>query len=150
MRERQWLEKLSWRHPLPVAMILASVLLAACSRTEAGAEGAGKDAGAQVGSRPIELAALAAEPHRFHQRSVHVVGVVGLEVVTELGNVVREPESGLALWLIPDREPRLRFAKPERCSVRGVFDAAWDTPGTYAGALHVGSIGDCVPLKNEK
>jgi hypothetical protein len=89
---------------------------------------------------------LAADPHRFHQKSVEVVGVVGIEVVFELDNTVREPESGLALWMIPDREPRMRFAKPERCTVRGVFDVNSRMGGGYVGALHVQSISGCIPV----
>jgi hypothetical protein len=72
---------------------------------------------------------------------VLVFGVVELEAE---GNVVRDPGSGQAIWLIPDREPRWDFASPKLCQVKGIFDARDRGPhDTYVGSLHVEYIANC-------
>jgi hypothetical protein len=128
-------------------LMVASILLSACGRSSRQAPDASASTTATAGfdSLSTSLAILASEPARFNQKSVIVVGTVSVEGMSSVGNAVRDPSSGLALWLIPDREPRMRFVTPQRCRVQGIFDSDLP-PGPYLGSLHVQSISDCAPL----
>jgi hypothetical protein len=94
---------------------------------------------------PTSFAALAANPSHFHGKAVSVVGAVTVEILDVVGNAVRDPDSEQALWLFPDREPRMRFGTPQLCRVDGDFDSDSGPGGRYAGSLHVRAIYDCVP-----
>ena len=116
-----------------------------CSREASSAPASSNSSGLPPASSPspTPLAALAANPSHFHGRTVSVVGTVTVEVLDVVGNAVRDADSDQALWLFPDREPRMRFGTPQRCRVDGDFDSDSGPGGRYAGSLHVRAIYDC-------
>jgi hypothetical protein len=151
-----FVNELSWRagmRSIAVPWVLGSVAFAmlapssACSRQASPAPTSSSSSGLPPasGPSPTPIAALADNPSHFHGKAVSVVGTVTVEVLDVVGNAVRDPDSDQALWLFPDREPRMRFGTPQRCRIDGDFDSDPGPGGRYAGSLHVRAIYDCAP-----
>ncbi len=143
----------SWRASIRATVVSCALALsvltssAACSRgaSSAAASSSSTSLPHALNPPPISLAALATNPSQFHGKAVSVVGTVTVEELAPVGNAVRD--SAGALWLLADREPRMRFVTPQRCRVDGDFDPDSGPGGKYMGSLHVRAIYDCVPLQ---
>jgi hypothetical protein len=138
-----WSAVVSWALGLVAFALFA--LLVACSRGSRSAPASSSSSTLPCASSrsPTSLVALAANPSHFHGKIVSVVGTVTVEGLDVLGNAVRDPDSQKALWLLPDREPRMRFGTPQRCRIDGDFDSDSGPGGRYVGSLHVRAIYDC-------